>query len=148
MKHGEDQEQAWLMQWARLQPIPAAADIQPGSKVASYLYAIPNGGKRSLIEAARLVKCGVKAGVHDLHLPIARSGRIGLWIEMKYGAGRMSKEQLDWREKMELAGHMCVTCWSWAAAMDAIKVYLGIEKALEIAPPKPHKPGDPVAWGK
>jgi hypothetical protein len=47
------------------------------------LYAIPNGGKRDKITAARLKAEGVKAGTPDLHLPHARSGYHSLYVEMK-----------------------------------------------------------------
>ena len=118
-------EQRALIQWANLQAIPPAPDVTPGAKVADYLYAIPNGGKRSRIEAAIMQGEGVKAGVHDLHLPLAREGSIGLWIEMKAGKGKLTESQADWREQMLLAGHQCVTCWTWESAVHHIKEYLG-----------------------
>ena len=52
------------------------------------LYHVPNGGSRNEIEAANLKRQGVKAGVPDLALPVARKGYHGLYIEMKFGKTR------------------------------------------------------------
>jgi len=53
------------------------------------IFAIPNGGKRNLSEAARLKAEGVVAGVPDLCIPAWR-----IYIEMKRSAGGVvSKEQ-------------------------------------------------------
>ena len=50
------------------------------------LYHVPNGGKRDKATAAVLKRQGVKAGVPDLVLPVARCGYHGLYrVE---GAGR------------------------------------------------------------
>ena len=125
MNHPESQSQQALIRWARMQAIPASPDVEPGAKVADYLYAIGNGGKRSRIEAAIMQGEGVKAGVHDLHLPLARSGAFGLWIEMKAGKGKLTDDQAAWRTRMIMAGHQCVTCWDWESAANHIKEYLG-----------------------
>jgi hypothetical protein len=47
------------------------------------LFAIPNGGARSLRTASRLKAEGVVPGIPDLCLPVARRGFHGLWIELK-----------------------------------------------------------------
>ena len=58
------------------------------------LFAIPNGGKRGIATAARLKLEGVKPGVPDLMLPVARQGFHGLFIEMKRTKGSsVSREQ-------------------------------------------------------
>ena len=41
---------------------------------AQLLFHVPNGGKRNAAEAAHLKRQGVKAGVPDLFLPVARGG--------------------------------------------------------------------------
>lgn len=46
-------------------------------------FHVPNGGKRSKVEAFQLKASGVLEGVPDLFLSIARHGYHGLYIEMK-----------------------------------------------------------------
>lgn len=59
------------------------------------LHHCPNGGKRDRVSAAVLKRQGVKAGVPDLHLPVPKGQYASLYIEMKYGDGRLQKEQKD-----------------------------------------------------
>lgn len=113
----EDQEQAALMQWARTMEgrWPELAD----------LHAIPNGGLRSKATAARLKATGVKPGVPDLHLPVARQGCHGLYIEMKRRhGGRISPDQLRWMEELTRQGHRCAVCRGWEEAKRVIEEYL------------------------
>lgn len=59
----------------------------------------PNGGHRSLTEGAKFKRMGVKRGVPDIVVPMARKGRHGLVIELKRIDGNMSdlsEEQKDW----------------------------------------------------
>jgi len=49
----------------------------------SKMFAIPNGGLRNVIVASKLKREGVKAGIPDVFLPVARGGFIGCWIEFK-----------------------------------------------------------------
>jgi hypothetical protein len=74
----EDGLQISLVSWARLQAIK-----QPKLSCLEWLYAVPNGGKRSAVEAMRLVQGGVKSGIPDLQLDVARKGYHGLRLELK-----------------------------------------------------------------
>lgn len=127
MKRDESREQRALIDWAQLARIPAAPDVEQGARVADYLFAIPNGGRRSYVTAAILKAEGVKAGVHDLLLPLARQGRHGLWLEMKSATGTMSKPQREWRDRMLRAGYACATCRSADEARAVIGEYLGMQ---------------------
>ena len=49
------------------------------------IFAIPNGGARNVVTAAKLKAEGVLAGVPDLCVPMARCGFHGLYIELKNG---------------------------------------------------------------
>ena len=61
------------------------------------IFAIPNGGARSLATAGRLKAEGVSSGVPDLFIPAWR-----LWVEMKRSkGGSLSAEQKDWRAYLE-----------------------------------------------
>ncbi len=135
----EERDQMALFSWARHVHMPPAPDTEAGAVVADYLHAIPNGGRRNAREAARLKRAGVLAGVSDAHLPLARAGFVGLWIELKpivmkrpAGGGpiRPSYErkpeptQRAWLDRMTSAGHLAVVCWGWEAARDTVWQYL------------------------
>ena len=77
------------------------------------LYAIPNGGKRDKIAAAKLKAEGVLAGVWDLHLPVPVGGYAGLWIEIKHGKDTLSTSQQQWGEYVRHYGH--ATCIAYTA---------------------------------
>lgn len=59
------------------------------------IFAIPNGGSRNVIEAARLKREGVLAGVADLMILKPNESYYGLFIEMKIGKGRQSESQIS-----------------------------------------------------
>lgn len=64
-----------------------------------WMHAIPNGSKRDSREAMRLKSEGVKAGILDLHLPVARGGYHGAMLELKRPSGpclKPSVEQQDY----------------------------------------------------
>ena len=78
------------------------------------IFAIPNGGPRSLSAAARLRAEGVSKGVLDLFVP-----EWLLWIEMKKKTNaKLSKEQIDWIEYLEAVGYRCIVAMG---ADDAIQ---------------------------
>ena len=51
---------------------------------------------RDIRTAANLKKEGVKRGVPDICLPVSRGKYHGLYIEMKAGKNKPSKEQKEW----------------------------------------------------
>lgn len=115
-KHIEDDECKRLWQWA--QYIPELRD---------YLYHVPNGGKRNAREAGRMKAMGVRAGVHDYHLPVPRGEYNGLWCEMKAPKphkSSVSKPQHEWYDKMVFTGHAVFICYGWLQAKRAIEWYL------------------------
>lgn len=83
----ESEEQRSLFVWATI-----AAGKYPALNL---LFHIPNEGKRSPWTGARMRSEGLKSGVPDLCLPVARSGYHGLYIELK--AGKKSRPPISWR---------------------------------------------------
>jgi hypothetical protein len=68
------------------------------------IFAIANGGARSLATAGRLKAEGVSAGVPDLFIPAW-----GLWVEMKrVKGGSLSAEQKDWIAYLEGVKYWCI----------------------------------------
>lgn len=91
-----------------------------------HLYHIPNGGSRNHIEAAHLQKQGVKPGVPDICLPVARGGYHGLYIELKRRAGGVvSKSQKEWLSFLARQGYCACVCRGADEAMNVILKYLG-----------------------
>lgn len=88
------------------------------------LFHVPNGGRRDSREAARLKAQGVKPGVPDLFLPVARGGYHGLWIELKAGRGKPSSNQCQWIGDLNEQGYRAVVCWGWEAASLEIVDYM------------------------
>jgi len=89
------------------------------------LYAIPNGGARHRVVAAKLKAEGVKAGVPDYHLPVARGGWHGLFVELKRTkGGQLSAEQRAWHSSLRAQGHRVEVCRGWEEAFDVIRDYL------------------------
>ena len=88
------------------------------------LHHIPNGGSRTKSEAGRFKAEGVKAGVPDVCLPVARNGWHGLYIEMKKQGGTVSKEQSKWLHSLLQQGYLTAVCYGWEVAAQIIKDYL------------------------
>lgn len=111
----EDTMQAQVIAWANLQ-----AKKYPE---LARLFHVPNGG-RHLLEAVKLKRQGVRAGVPDLFLPAPRFGRNGLWIEMKTANGKLSAPQKDWGEFLRAAGYRVEVCRSFDQAREVLLDYL------------------------
>ena len=113
----EEQEQAAVMEWAML--------MEKQYPELALLFHIPNGADRHPAVAAKLKKQGVKAGVPDLFLPVARGGFHGLWVEMKrQKGGRLSDEQKAWIEALTAEKYLAVRADGAEAACDVIYKYL------------------------
>lgn len=115
----EEQEQIKIFQWASYQ-----TGLYPELKL---LHHIPNGGERNRIVAAKLKAAGVKRGVPDISLPVARGGYHGLYIELKYDDGRPTTEQKAWHDALIEQGYKAVFCWGFEEAIEVIKEYLKLK---------------------
>jgi len=72
--------------------------------------AIPNGGKRSRTEAAIMKAEGVYAGAADLFIPLCNGKWYGLFIEMKSKTGRLTDNQMAFRDKVLYNRYSYVVC--------------------------------------
>lgn len=89
------------------------------------IYAIPNGGQRNVIVASKLKAEGVLSGVPDLHIPIAKKGFHGLYIELKNGkAGKVSDNQKKIMEKLQSEGYRCEVCRSFDEFRNVVNDYM------------------------
>lgn len=88
------------------------------------LFAVPNGGKRDPVTAARLKAEGVKAGVSDVCLPVPVGGYHGLFIELKKLGGRTEADQIAFMARCNKRGYKAVKCVGWKEAKKVIEDYL------------------------
>ena len=80
------------------------------------IFAIPNGGHRSIAAAARLKAEGTSAGVPDLFIPAWL-----VWVEMKRSkGGTLSEKQKEWRSYLISLGHTVIVAHGKTAAIEAI----------------------------
>lgn len=93
-------------------------------QLAGLLFAVPNAARRSHALAAYLRKEGLRAGVADLMLPVARHGFHGLFIELKSLSGRATQKQLDFGARVTAQGYLFVVCRGADAAIDTLTRYL------------------------
>lgn len=113
----ESAEQQTLFQWAKM-----ASGKWPELEL---LYHIPNEGKRSYKTGARLKAEGLRSGVPDICLPVARGGHHGLYIELKrVRNSRVTKAQLDWIEALVAQGYVAAVCRGCDEAIELITGYL------------------------
>ena len=88
------------------------------------LHHVPNGGKRDAAMARALKRRGVKAGVPDLVLPVARGGYHGLYIELKDVKNKPTEAQKWWLGKLEEQGYYTTVCYGWQEAVTVLCGYL------------------------
>ncbi len=88
------------------------------------LHHVPNGGMRSRGEAGKLKTIGVKRGVPDLFLPIARCGFHGLFVELKAHGGKVGPSQVEWITRLIDEGYAARVCWGADEAIQTIENYL------------------------
>ena len=112
----ESGAQEMLFTWAMWQ--------QEGRPELKLLYHVPNGGKRDAKTGRALKRQGVKAGVPDLCLPVARGGYHGLYIEQKEKKNTTSPKQKEWINDLGQQGYYAAVCRGWEEAKETIENYL------------------------
>lgn len=113
----ESAEQRTLFEWAR-----RMEGRWPELKL---LYHIPNEGKRSARTGARMKAEGLRTGVPDVCLPVARGDHHGLYIELKRRKNsRVTPEQLEWIADLVAQGYVAAVCRGCDEAIELIEGYL------------------------
>lgn len=101
----EHLEQVRLVSWFRRQ--------YPDTRI----FAVPNGGGRSMSQGVALKSEGVVAGVPDLFVPAW-----SLWVEMKRSSGGVvSPAQRDWIQYLEGISHTVIVGWGFEDAKKQIQ---------------------------
>jgi hypothetical protein len=124
----EHHEQCAIFEWARLH--------EGAYPELFLLHMIPNGAKlpftkrgkkRISQEAIKLKKEGMKAGVPDMCLPVARQGYHGLYIELKFGKNKPTDKQVIWLTKLSQQGYLASAVWGACDAIKMIVEYLDMD---------------------
>lgn len=112
----EEDEQSVVISWCALQ--------EGKWPELALIYHVPNEGKRSKAVAAAEKRLGLRPGVADLCLPVARGKWHGLYLEMKALDGKVSKNQKEFLAAVAKQGYFSCVCWGAAAAIQVIGCYL------------------------
>lgn len=117
----EDGHQYAVLLWSQ------QASIRARWPELSRLYHIENERQCTPQQAARRKRMGVKSGVPDLCLPVARGRYHGLYIELKTPKGKATPDQEWWVEKLNGDGYFAEVCHGWESAVRVLEWYLGLE---------------------
>ena len=119
----EQKEQINLIRWTQ-QP-----DVRQKYPELKLLYHVPNERQCSPRQGKLLKMMGVKEGVPDLCLPVARGGYHGLYVEMKSPekSARASENQIWWVEALISQNYAACVCKGWKMARDTILRYMEME---------------------
>lgn len=118
----EHYEQVALMRWLQIH-----AKQHPELWLC---FAIPNAGNRHINYARKMAAEGLKSGVPDLFLPVARNGKHGLFVEMKTATGKVSETQKSWIADLNAQGYEAVVCKGWRMAALVIGQYVGLPSGI------------------
>ena len=90
------------------------------------LHHFANERKCSIQQGRTLKRMGVKKGVADffLAIPNIEDDFHGLWIELKVGNGKLSKEQKQFLSRKNENGYLSLAAWGWESAKVIILTYL------------------------
>lgn len=88
-------------------------------------FAIPNGHLRDPVTAARLKREGVRPGVPDDFIPYARNGFHGAFVEFKSETGKLSKEQIRFRDFVVAEGYLYEVVREPLHYVEFVRAYVG-----------------------
>jgi hypothetical protein len=126
----EHDEQATVIQWANLMAgqypeLGLLFAVVNGAKLPYFKTKGKNGQTyRFSPEAKKLKDEGLRPGVPDLCLPVARKGFHGLFIEAKYGDNKPTPEQTAFLDALADQGYLAVVCWGAEEMIETITEYL------------------------
>ena len=114
----EIRNQQLLFKWSQ-QP-----NIRARWPELALMFHIPNERHCTAQQGKQLKLAGVRSGVPDLCLPVARGGYHSLYIELKTESGATMPEQDWWIERLNAAGHFAQVCHGWEFAARVLEWYL------------------------
>lgn len=121
LKSSESAEQQKVFEWAE---IAMRLDRYAGLEL---MFHVPNEGKRSYFTGSKMKRGGLKSGVSDICIPVAKGGYHGFFIEMKYENNKLTKEQIKFLRGVKKNGYATSVCYSAAEAIYKIKKYFNLK---------------------
>lgn len=91
------------------------------------VYHVPNEGRRSIYAGAKLRRQGMRKGVPDLCVPVAKGRYHSLYIEMKDKGGKPTSEQVDWIYLLRGQGMCAAVCEGAGNAIALIDKYMALD---------------------
>ena len=86
--------------------------------------AMMGGGRIGGIRANREKAAGMRPGVSDLFMPVARHGYHGIYIEMKTYKGTPSENQLEFINAVSEQGYYAIVCYGADEAIEILEWYV------------------------
>lgn len=129
----ESTEQQLIFEWASWNK-----NKYPGLET---MYHVANEGLRSASTGRRLKREGLKSGVSDICVPVAKSGYSNLYIELKSGKNKATESQLKFISGINKYGGKALVVYEAENAIEVIQAYFeGRIDDLEIVDDEyPHK---------
>lgn len=93
-------------------------------ELADDFHHFANERKCSVQQGRTLKRMGVKKGVADFFLAIPLNGKAGLWLELKVGKNKPTKEQIAFAERKIKRHYEFAFVWGADAAREMINTYL------------------------
>jgi hypothetical protein len=126
----EHKEQVKLFEWAD-ETVSVLPDLE-------MMYAVPNGSHKSMAQAVKFKREGLRSGVPDVALDSPVGSFHGLRIEMKSpGAdgdsalglkrkepGKLKDGQANWLVRLHAKGYAVAVCWTFEQARNVVQRYL------------------------
>lgn len=119
----ETQEHYALMDWIRMQPNIHKYAIH----IANERYLNVKDNPKLWAVGSKLKKMGVKKGVPDFFFACPKGEYHGLWLELKAGKNKVTKEQQDFLTLMTKVGYLAVCVTGCDPAIAFIKEYFALK---------------------
>jgi len=115
--------QCAIFQWRKFQ-----LNVYPELK---YMFSTLNGVRVSIGTATKMKRAGMTRGIVDIILPAKNKYYSSLFVELKHGDNKPSKDQLDYISFLNKQGHLALVCWGFEEAINVIENYLmNIERSF------------------
>jgi len=114
--YSEHETQIQIFEWAKF--------MEHKYPELKLLNASLNGVRLTIGQAKKAKLTGMKKGYPDIFLPVAKSGFHGLFIELKVGPNKATKEQKWWIEQLNKQGYFARVCKGFDETTWTILEYL------------------------